>query len=161
MFIDVSKIKKCDGASVKIDCEIAFDSLQFFGADISFVTPIKVVGAIKNVNNILYLHSDASCVIAVECARCLEKIEKEFKFTMTEQFSFDTEDDDIIRIEEEEIDLAYITEQQFCTALPISFLCKEDCKGLCLKCGQNLNIASCDCEDEDIDPRLAVLKNFR
>ena len=44
-------------------------------------------GSIKNVNNILYLHSSAECMIGVECARCLEKIEKEFRFTVEEQFS--------------------------------------------------------------------------
>ena len=161
MFIDISKIKKCDGASVKIDCEIQFESLQFFGTDIAFLTPVRLTGSIKNVNNILYLHSSAECMIGVECARCLEKIEKEFRFTVEEQFSDAPSDEDITLLEGEEIDLKFVTEQQFCAALPISFLCDEDCKGLCLKCGQNLNIASCDCEDEDIDPRLAVFKNFK
>ena len=44
--------------------------------------------------------------------------------------------------------------------LPISFICKDDCEGLCHKCGKNLNEGTCDCEDDDIDPRMAVLKNF-
>lgn len=37
-------------------------------------------------------------------------------------------------------------------ALPQHFLCKDDCKGFCLRCGQNLNLGSCDCEDEDDIP---------
>jgi uncharacterized protein len=39
-------------------------------------------------------------------------------------------------------------------------LCKEDCQGLCLKCGSNLNLIDCKCEDEQIDPRWAALKNL-
>ena len=37
------------------------------------------------------------------------------------------------------------------------YLCKEDCKGLCSKCGQDLNVGECNCSDEEIDPRWAAL----
>ena len=38
---------------------------------------------------------------------------------------------------------------------PVRFLCKDDCKGLCSKCGQNLNRGECSCNKKEIDPRLA------
>ena len=40
-------------------------------------------------------------------------------------------------------------------------LCKEDCKGLCPKCGCDLNEKECSCTTKEIDPRWAVLKNFK
>lgn len=46
-------------------------------------------------------------------------------------------------------------------AMPAYPLCREDCKGLCPKCGQNLNEASCDCERRDVDPRLVKLKTIK
>ncbi len=48
---------------------------------------------------------------------------------------------------------------------PTKTLCREDCKGLCSVCGQNLNEGTCDCEDTGLDPRMSVIrdlfKNFK
>jgi len=41
--------------------------------------------------------------------------------------------------------------------LPSKHLCKDDCKGICFKCGKNLNEGECDCETREVDPRLAKL----
>lgn len=43
---------------------------------------------------------------------------------------------------------------------PVKILCKEDCKGVCLKCGQNLNMRECGCDTFVPDPRMAVLKDI-
>ena len=44
---------------------------------------------------------------------------------------------------------------------PAKLLCKEECKGLCLKCGKNLNFGECDCpKKKEIDPRLAILQKL-
>jgi len=45
-------------------------------------------------------------------------------------------------------------------SLPMKHLCSEDCKGICSKCGKNLNEGKCDCPDREIDPRLAVLADL-
>ena len=65
----------------------------------------------------------------------------------------------------QELDLVDIIEQTLDFKIPASVLCKEDCKGLCPVCGQNLNTKSCDCEDTGLDPRMSVVrdlfKNFK
>lgn len=43
---------------------------------------------------------------------------------------------------------------------PVKILCKEDCKGVCPKCGQNLNMRECGCDTFVPDPRMAVLKDI-
>ena len=45
-------------------------------------------------------------------------------------------------------------------SMPGKTLCKEDCKGLCLKCGTNLNIKECGCDREVLDPRMSVFKDI-
>lgn len=60
-----------------------------------------------------------------------------------------------------EIDLDPIVREQLLLALPMSALCKEDCKGLCPQCGQNLNEKQCGCEVRPSDPRWAALKNIK
>jgi uncharacterized protein len=59
------------------------------------------------------------------------------------------------------IDLDPILREQVLLALPMHALCREDCKGLCGMCGQNLNEATCGCEPKGMDPRLAALKNIK
>ena len=58
------------------------------------------------------------------------------------------------------LDLAAICWEEFMLALPVSPLCKPDCKGLCAKCGANLNEGDCGCRHDERDPRLAALQGL-
>lgn len=61
-----------------------------------------------------------------------------------------------------EIDLQNILREQMVLALPIQFLCSQDCRGLCLQCGVNLNVTSCTClPPEPVDPRWEALKQWK
>jgi len=59
------------------------------------------------------------------------------------------------------IDLDPIVREQVLLALPMHAVCRDDCRGLCGMCGQNLNEAACGCENRRVDPRLAVLKDIK
>jgi uncharacterized protein len=59
------------------------------------------------------------------------------------------------------IDTDPIVREQVLLALPMHALCRDDCKGLCGMCGQNLNEATCGCDAKGIDPRLMALKNIK
>lgn len=68
----------------------------------------------------------------------------------------------------EEVDLSEIAEEFLMLSLPVTVYCQADCKGLCPKCGRNLNLGPCDCQsktkaptEEIADPRLAPLKSLR
>lgn len=58
------------------------------------------------------------------------------------------------------LDLAAICWEQFMLALPVAPLCREDCKGLCPRCGVNRNQEECACAPDDEDPRMAPLRNL-
>lgn len=163
MVLDISKLINADGAIVEISNEIMLSDLQFNGQFISFDKPLSIHGNIKNVRGLLYLHLDVSASYKEACNRCLEQVSQKLDYTINEVFSkteLDNENDDVIILSSNEIDLKDIVEQAFCTALPITCLCSEDCKGLCYMCGINLNHGQCNCESDDIDPRLAILKDF-
>ena len=51
-------------------------------------------------------------------------------------------------------------EDAFLLSRPIKLLCQPECMGLCSKCGKNLNLGKCDCNYDEIDPRLQKLKMF-
>lgn len=104
--------------------------------------------------------------VSLPCVRCMEdaivKIEQEFD--VYEEIG-DTDETDEPRLAEEDgmivLDAAAILWEQFLLALPAKPLCKADCKGLCPKCGAELNDGDCGCNRESGDPRLAVLRGLK
>lgn len=109
----------------------------------------------------------------VDCTRCLSafdaKLEIPFKvayvtpenYTQAEESEIKNEDLEIAIYENEEINLDELVREQILLNLPTQAFCKENCKGLCEKCGANKNVKSCDCEEKEIDPRWSALKNLK
>jgi uncharacterized protein len=63
--------------------------------------------------------------------------------------------------ETDKIDLSEDVRDYALLALPMKKLCSENCKGLCPKCGKNLNDGPCECRDEKIDPRWEPLQKLK
>lgn len=103
----------------------------------------------------------------VDCMRCLKTFDYPFNIEFSELFvpanspTLDNNDANPLPTvidEGDYIDLTPIVREEGILAIPMRVLCSEDCKGLCSQCGQNLNEASCECEADTIDPRLASLR---
>lgn len=109
----------------------------------------------------------------IECTRCLTPIEKNFEipfqtvFIAPEHYSenketeLHSEDLDVSVIENNEINLTDLAREQIILNLPEQIFCREDCKGLCPKCGVNRNEKDCNCIEKEVDPRWAALKNLK
>ena len=72
-----------------------------------------------------------------------------------------TEDLGLAAYEGDAVDLDELVREQILLALPSRNLCREDCKGLCQKCGADLNAGQCSCEQGETDPRWAALADFK
>lgn len=97
------------------------------------------------------------------CGRCLTPFVLSLEAEFTELITFAshaTEDTEIIYPEDGQVDLTPIVGEYLMLEIPINPICKVDCKGLCLICGNNLNIEKCDHGTEPIDPRLKILKSL-
>lgn len=163
MILDVSQLIQNDGAVKELDFSVMPDNLSFNGQDIVFETPFQLKGAVKNIAGVLYLNLNADVSFETQCARCLDSVSVHFPFEVNEVFAKTEDiasDDDVTVLESGNIDLDEVIERAFVGALPINYLCSEDCKGLCPVCGCNLNHESCTCDSDNTDPRLAVLKQF-
>jgi uncharacterized protein len=68
--------------------------------------------------------------------------------------------DDYAIIEDGFLDMDEQLREQMEIEFPIRFLCREDCRGLCSKCGKNLNEGDCNCNHKEIDPRLLPLQKL-
>ena len=169
MIIDVSSILKEFGGKVSFDDKAEIPDLNFGGGDYRFKEPLSVKGGVSNTGGALTLKADVSGVMVTQCARCMKDINVPIEFTISETLmrSDDSEmkgtisdDEDVIVFEGNTISLDEIIENNFIMNLSPRYLCSEDCKGLCPKCGKDLNEGNCDCDDDEIDPRWAALADM-
>jgi len=75
----------------------------------------------------------------------------------------DNEKEDVVFIhpDTDKIDLDEYIRDYAVLAVPMKNLCSEDCKGLCSKCGKNLNEGTCNCNEENIDPRWESIQKLK
>jgi uncharacterized protein len=163
MKLDVSDLLKKEKAEKELHLEIHEESFYDGSETIKLLQPIKLNGELSKIGDMLTLNGTISTLLELNCSRCLEKFNYAVDMTIEEQFTSSDgadRDDDIIFINSDTIDITEVIENNIILTLPIQRLCSEDCKGLCHKCGINLNLATCQCENNDIDPRLAKLKDM-
>jgi len=63
--------------------------------------------------------------------------------------------------EGDEIDFTKEITEQVILAIPFKPLCSEDCKGLCIKCGAELNLAKCECSQDNMNLKFNALNNIK
>lgn len=98
-----------------------------------------------------------------ECARCLDEFDLPIATEFTELYAFDQRsvtESQLLVPANHQIDLAPIGREYLLLDLPITPLCRQDCKGLCPVCGINRNREHCDHDQAPIDPRFSVLKDL-
>ena len=162
MKVDVSGIRNVNGAQISLNGECQFDPVTFFGEEYRFEQPVQLVGVLINIGTKLELTAKVKGSVSAKCARCGKPLRCPFQYELrevltSESAAADMQDDDIIVFEGNEINVDEIALNNFIMNAPMRYLCKEDCKGLCQKCGKDLNEGSCSCKKDEIDPRLAIL----
>ncbi|MCI8386937.1 MAG: DUF177 domain-containing protein [Clostridiales bacterium] len=135
---------------------------------VTLTTPVKVTGEIVNMGGYICLKARAEVEYDTECARCLEPLHRsltvELERTVVNHGSLentsDEDADDYLEIVDGELDIETTIAEELMMNFPIRELCSENCKGLCPKCGKNLNEGECGCVTKEIDPRLAILQKL-
>ena len=95
-----------------------------------------------------------SATLRRSCARCLQDVDLAVRAEAEETYH---ESGEGPLITADTIDLEPIIQEAIVLAEPMRVLCKPDCRGLCPRCGKDLNEGPCECTDDDQDPRLAPL----
>ncbi len=88
-------------------------------------------------------------------------IPQEVEAVKAENVELAAEDLLLSSYEGDAVDLDELVREQILLALPSRHLCREDCKGLCMKCGANLNTGTCSCVQGEVDPRWAALAELK
>ena len=123
------------------------------------VHPVQAVGSVTNHAGALVLEGTARSLLELACDRCGKEFSREKTVVLNNLVAQELEDeehDDILLLDGTELDLDEAVTTAFILAMDTKNLCSDDCKGLCAKCGADLNLGLCGCRPE-VDPRLAAL----
>ena len=125
---------------------------------------VHAEGRVENHAGYLVLNGEAVLSGVFRCARCCKEFEQDLRFPMeyklAESLVGDDEEEEFLLLSDGMLDIAETVREQLLTEMPIRFLCRSNCKGLCPKCGCDLNVERCSCDTKEIDPRWAALAGY-
>ena len=137
--------------------------------DVTFPENAKVEGVLTDDAGYMRLHLTATLPYLGQCARCLTPVEGvftlDFERTVAAEGTISEEQleeniDSYVMIRDGKLDVDEPLREELLISFPMRLLCDEDCPGLCPKCGKPKKDGDCGCPEKEIDPRLAVLKNW-
>ena len=163
MLLGLSKIIDCPGATVPFSTSVDLSDLCF-GVSYPVSEPVKAEGMVRNTAGVLVMTGEITTCIHGTCDRCATAFDREINLPIdvvlvTEMANEENEDEWVFPLEGDSADLDDIVRTVFVLNLDSKLLCNEDCKGLCHRCGKNLNDGPCNCQKE-LDPRFAALKQL-
>ena len=163
MLLGLSKIIDCPGQSIPFSVSVDLSDLCY-GVSYPVSEPVLAQGTVRNTAGVLMMEGQVRTTIHGICDRCAGSFDQEVTFPIdvvlvTELANEENEDEWVFPLEGDSADLDDIVRTVFVLNLDSKLLCKEDCKGLCPKCGKNLNDGPCNCQKE-LDPRFAALKQL-
>lgn len=162
MKVNLKKIIGAYGESIPFSYHVDLSDVELYGKK-PFQSGAEISGQVVNHLGVLKVEGSIQAVYSTNCARCMKSLsiaiqaEESMILARNEHAH---EEDEVFIIQDEEIELDDIFIPSLILQVHMTYLCREDCKGLCPKCGQNLNEGPCGCDTFEIDDRLAVLKTL-
>lgn len=148
---------------------ICFDyTIDLSGEEVNFEypfeEPVRVSGQVSDDAGMIRLTAQVAAAVHTRCARCNCPVvydkAVDVDFALVSAFAGSEERDDVIAVSSDEVDLDAIVVPELILDMEMAVLCDENCKGLCPKCGKNLNEGPCGCAEKPVDPRLEALKQL-
>ena len=158
MRLDLRDIIHVPDAKKTFQFQLDLSEVDLYGSR-PILRPVEVGGSVTNHAGALVLEGSARSLLELQCDRCGKSFSREKRValdSLVAQELEDEENDDILLLDGTELDLDEAVSAAFILAMDTKNLCSDDCKGLCAKCGADLNLGPCGC-GPDVDPRLAAL----
>ena len=163
MLLGLKDIIHRPGASVSFSERVDLSDL-LFGTCYPVTEPVVAVGTVRNTADVLMMKGTITTCLHGVCDRCAGEFTREVEIpldvVLVEELSNEENEDEwVFPLEADAADMEDIVRTVFVLNMDSKLLCKPDCKGLCCRCGKNLNEGPCTCQKE-LDPRFAALKQL-
>ncbi len=173
MQINLSKLLSIDGESQTYDAVVDMDEFASAVGTYRIVDKKPFSLTVTNVGKRkLEIAGEGTLSLNIPCDRCLEDVKTDISFSIERVLDVNEaaqsdriEVDETDYFEDNVLDVDRLVYIELLVNLPQKVLCQPECKGLCLKCGANLNEGECGCDRVSLDPRMSVIqdifKNFK
>ena len=163
MMLGLSKIIDRPGASLPFSTSVDLSDLRF-GTSCPISEPVEASGTVRNTAGVLVMKGQIHTTIHGVCDRCANEftsyVETPIDVVLVQELSNEENEDEwVFPLEGDSADLDDIVRTVFVLNMDSKLLCKPDCKGMCCRCGKNLNDGPCNCQKE-LDPRFATLRQL-
>ena len=163
MLLDLKPILVTPGASLPFETHENLSDL-FFGSCKPASKPVLAYGKVRNTAGVLELTGELTTTLHGVCDRCASEFTRAVQIPIhavlvSEEELEQAEDEWVFGIHDGCADLTDIITTAFVLNMDSQLLCRPDCKGVCFRCGKNLNEGPCGCRKEP-DSRFAVLQQL-
>ncbi|MBR5922574.1 MAG: DUF177 domain-containing protein [Clostridia bacterium] len=162
MVLDLRRIFATDNSVLDIDGSLDMSDVDiYYGFPLK--KPVRYHGTVSNNSSIVSINLNIDFEICAPCDRCGVLASECHGVTIDKSLAASLErqeSDTIIVVPDMRLEVDELVYSEVILNLPTKHLCKEDCKGLCPKCGKNLNKGDCGCDLSEPDPRFEKLREL-
>lgn len=158
-------LRPLEHGSVQIAGSLAPDDPRLEGLDVDLAKPVEVTGQLAGAGpGRYYWRGELATSVRGVCRRCLTPVDVAVAVPVGVMFTEDPSADDpsawVIEPQASVLDLSEPVREELILSAPMYVVCREDCRGLCPGCGEDLNVGSCTCRPS-ADPRWGPLEALR
>lgn len=165
MIIQISSALKHPGQSFPFSVSGSIEKIDVYGDQINIENPISIEGSIMYTGEDFFVRGNFSANYTAHCGLCGKEVTNKIECEFNEEFCI-TEDlshPDRFTYVGNTIDISKMVLDNIYLKLPLKLICNQECQGLCPTCGQNLNVAQCECNNyvqksSSLDKEAAINK---
>ena len=162
MIIDLKRIFVNENATLPIEYSLDLSDVEHSGS-FPLKKPVLFNGTVSNKAGLVRFEATVNYIYEAPCDRCGVDTAKPVTVLVDKSLATAIEGEDsdtILLVPDMKLDIDEFLYTEVVISLPMKHLCAEDCKGICSKCGKNLNQGECGCPTKEIDPRLQALADL-
>ncbi len=168
MLIELSDILSVKDKELDVQADIKMDHFTSKMCDYTIIDKSPLNIHLKNIGKkkfVISLVIDITLIIP--CDRCLTDVKHDMNIEVRKEIDMNESDTDKVDIEDEyfyisdnKLDSEALVYNEILVNLPMKVLCSENCKGICNRCGANLNSQTCGCDTTELDPRMSKIRDI-
>ena len=168
MFINLTDVLTSQDKVVTMQVETDMTEVNIGGETFQIAEKTPVGFTFTNIGkNKALIEGGVEMVFTMSCDRCLKPVENKMELSFSRDVhstdskeALSEDDDEQSFMEGDQLSVENLLINEIMINWPMKVLCKPDCKGICLKCGKDLNTGDCGCDTFVPDPRMAMIKDI-
>lgn len=168
MRIDLSELLSVADKELDVQADIEMQRFVSRMCDYEIIDKKPLFISLRNTGKKAFsLETNIVLSVLIPCGRCLEDVKYDMNITINKDIDMNESENDKAQILEYQtyiqdncLDVEKMVYNEILVHLPMKVLCSENCKGICNRCGANLNSQTCNCDTTELDPRMSKIRDI-